>query len=126
MAGNDPAERDTLARKLRGALQRAGYEEIRAAIAGHAHPQPVRWREGDAGHLPHVTASKNGRAHVFEVAVRSDFGRLATEERWRLFAYHAEESGAEFVIVVEAQDRALAQAELRRLRIRGRVMAVGA
>jgi hypothetical protein len=119
------ADRDTLAAKLLEGLHRAGYTEIRSTLGTHAHPEAIRWREGDAGHAPCVTARKGEKVHLFEVSVREDFAKLSTEERWRLFSYYAQDNEAVFVIVVDASEKPLAQAELRRLRIQARVMGVG-
>jgi hypothetical protein len=120
--GSSTPGRDAIAAKLLDTLNAAGYSHIRCTLPDHEQPEAVRWREGEAGHVPHFTARKSGRAYLFEIALRADFAKLATEERWRLFSYSAQESGALFIIVVDAADKAPAEAEVRRLRISARVM----
>jgi hypothetical protein len=91
-------------------------------LPNYEQPEPIRWREGEAGHIPHCTAQKSGRQYIFDVAAHADFAKLNTEERWRLVSYDAEEAGATFIVVVNVSEKPPEEAEIRRLRITAKVM----
>lgn len=83
-------------------LRRGGFTEIEADhLISASRPPEIQGEDGRL--IPDVVASKEGRKLYFEVKVEEDLFSARTEEQIRTFQRHAQDTGAEFCLLVSAR-----------------------
>ncbi len=82
-------------------LRKGGYEIEADHVIHTVRPEEIVGENG--GYIPDVVAGKDGRKVYFEVKTEADLFSAQTEEQVRTFHRHAEETGAEFCLVVPAR-----------------------
>lgn len=87
------SEHDYLVRLVITHLLFEGFENIHAALAGYAQPEPITWVRTDENFIPDIQATApDGVIHIFEVeATEADLDKLHTRKQLAVFGTFATE-----------------------------------
>jgi hypothetical protein len=113
---NQPAH-DSIVQALTTALPKHGYENVKADLPGHTKPLLIHWKGKQEGHIPDVTATKDGKGYIFEVETADTITIQHTVEQWKLFAASADLNNKEFVVVVPTGCGEVAREQVKQLKL---------
>jgi len=102
-----------------------GFGNVKADLKGLAQPELIYWTSTEKGHIPDLTASRNGTRHIFEIETSDSIFDQHTEDQWKLFAANARQDGKTFYVVVTKGSEDLAKSRLAQLDIQAEVWTVG-
>jgi len=58
---------DQMVRDVYNYLISNGFGNVKADLKGLAQPELIYWTSTEKGHIPDLTASRNGTRHIFEI-----------------------------------------------------------
>ncbi len=99
------------------------FRNVKADIPGFHSPSKLTWISTGEGYTPDITAIGQ-QLNLFEVETPDSLNEPHTEDQWKLFAQYAQETQAEFWIVVPKGSILSAENRLLELGIRGNVWEV--
>jgi hypothetical protein len=121
----DQSLHDTMVADLAAHLAKSGYTNIMADLKGKATPELMKWKGQTAGHIPDVTAAKDGKLHIFEVETDDSIGDQHTEDQWKLFSATAEVRKGYFYVLVPKASVSTAQVRAKLLSVTAQVWPYG-
>jgi len=116
---------DQMVRDVYNDLISNGFRNVKADLKGLAQPELIYWTSTENGHIPDLTASRNGTRHIFEIETSDSIFDQHTEDQWKLFAANAQQDGKTFFFVVPKGSENLAKSRLAQLDIQAEVWTVG-
>lgn len=96
---------------------------VRADIEGYLSPLKISWIATGNGHIPDVTTG-NGKPQIFEVETENSIVDNHTEDQWKLFSAHANNTNGVFTVVVPVGCSQAAKARLVQLNLKAEVWEV--
>ena len=113
-------DHDNMVKSLADHLIAHNYSNVKAAINGYDYPSKITWRSTGQGHFPDATA-RDTQSQIFEVETEDSINDSHTEDQWKLFAAHANNTGGVFTVVVPHGCSQAAQVRLNQLNLRAKV-----
>ena len=116
---------DQMVRDVYNYLISNGFRNVKADLKGLAQPELIYWTSTENGHIPDLTASRNGTRQIFEIETSDSIFDQHTENQWKLFAANAQQDGKTFFVVVPKGSEDLAKSRLAQVDIQAEVWTVG-
>ena len=116
-------DHDGMVRSAVAFLASEKFRNIRADLPDSLSPTLITWKLTGKGHLPDISA-ENGGFNLFEVETADSIGDGHTEDQWKLFAAHAENTGGKFWVVVPKASESAAVKRVEQLGIKATVWGV--
>lgn len=119
------SEHSSMVGTLANHLSGEAYKEIKADHISHTRPDIITWKNTGKGHIPDVTATKDGKQYLFEVETCDSINEQHTEDQWTLFSANAKQYGKIFIVVVPKSCEQDANNRVKSLGVTASVWTIG-
>ena len=102
LKSKDQTAHEAMIQRLVARIERDGFVDVQADVVSYDRPPKIYWKDTREGHVPDVTATKDGVNYTFAVETGGAVSMEDTQRRWRLLAGDAEQHGKRFIAVVPA------------------------
>lgn len=114
------ANHDNMVKSLADHLIAHNYSNVKADIGGYDRPDKITWKVTGHGHVPDATATAS-QLQIFEVETEDSINDSHTEDQWKLFAAHANNTDGVFTVVVPHGCLQVAKSRLNQLNLQAEV-----